>query len=169
MHLELKSYVFSGMSTGKTAEPRVRLCLCSKLVVLAARVKVFLPRQSANVEETVKGERILEFFTCLALVLHLLGNHVFCEARVRLNWKQSRLKSWMFQRWVSAAMATKTDPRFPDVLKSREYKSAIAWWRQGARCISLCCLLTFNLSILALRIYVDREALCKRLSWGNWT
>ena len=143
--------------------------LCSKLVVLAARVKVFLPRQSANVEETVKGERILEFFSYLALVLHLLGNHVFCEARVRLNWKQSRLKSWMFQRWVSAAMATKTDPRFPDVLKSREYKSAIAWWRQGARCISLCCLLTFNLSILALRIYVDREALCKRLSWGNWT
>ena len=67
MHLELKSYVFSGMSTGKTAEPRVRLCLCSKLVVLAARVKVFLPRQSANVEETVKGERILEFF----LTLHL--------------------------------------------------------------------------------------------------
>ena len=74
MHLELKSYVFSGMSTGKTAEPRVRLCLCSKLVVLAARVKVFLPRQSANVEETVKGERILEFFSYLALVLHLLGN-----------------------------------------------------------------------------------------------
>ena len=73
MHLELKSYVFSGMSTGKTAEPRVRLCLCSKLVVLAARVKVFLPRQSANVEETVKGERILEFFSYLALVLHLLG------------------------------------------------------------------------------------------------
>ena len=103
--------------------------------------------------------------TCLTLA----WKHVFCEARVRLNWKQSRLKSWMFQRWVSAAMATKTDPRFPDVLKSREYKSAIAWWRQGARCISLCCLLTFNLSILALRIYVDREALCKRLSWGNWT
>ena len=74
MHLELKSYVFSGMSTGKTAEPRVRLCLCSKLVVLAARVKVFLPRQSANVEETVKGERILEFFSYLVLVLHLLGN-----------------------------------------------------------------------------------------------
>ena len=52
----------------------MRLCLCSKLVVLAARVKVFLPRQSANVEETVKGERILEFFSYLALVLHLLGN-----------------------------------------------------------------------------------------------
>ena len=77
MHLELKSYVFSGMSTGKTAEPRVRLCLCSKLVVLAARVKVFLPRQSANVEETVKGERILEFFSYLVLVLHLLGKPCF--------------------------------------------------------------------------------------------
>ena len=54
---------------------------------------MFLPKQSANVEETVKGERILEFFSYLVLVLHLLGNHVFCEARVRLNWKQSRLKS----------------------------------------------------------------------------
>ena len=58
---------------------------------------MFLPKQSANVEETVKGERILEFFTCLALVLHLLGNHVCCGARVRLNWKQSRLKLECFR------------------------------------------------------------------------